>query len=77
MTDTIIVYIAGKEMARGQVTSYGQVSYNQQTYLSVIDFYTDSIQRIYNSDAHDWWQLKKQHYNNCYVHTKAKYINTA
>ena len=43
MTDTVIVYIAGKEMTRGQATPQGQVTHNQQTYVSVIDFYNDSI----------------------------------
>jgi len=70
MSDTVIVYIAGKEIARGNATSRGHVTYNQQTYLSVVDFYIDSIQRACAQDVDDWWQLKKHHYNNCYISAK-------
>jgi len=63
--DTVIAYIAGKEMARGHATSQGHVRHNQETYLSVTDFYTDSIHRI-SSQNDDWWNVDKQCYNNCY-----------
>jgi len=72
MSDTVIVYIAGKEMARGQATSHGHVSYNQQTYLSVIDFYTEWVQRVCTSKDHHWWPLNKHHYNNCYISKKSQ-----
>ena len=65
MGDTIIAYIAGKEMARGRTTSQGHVTYNQQTYVSVTDFYIDSIHRI-SSIGDFWWNDDKHHYNNCY-----------
>jgi len=63
MGDTVIVYIAGKEMARGRTTPRGHVEHNQQTYLSVTDFYIDSIHRI-RGDF--WCNDDKQDYNNCY-----------
>ena len=67
MTDTVIVYIAGKEMTRGQATPQGQVTHNQQIYTSVIDFYNDSIHKCIPCEFDDlWWKGTKQWYNNCY-----------
>lgn len=63
MGDTVIAYIAGKEMARGRTTPQGHVTHNQQTYVSVIDFYNDSIHCIHGDFE---WNDDKQHYNNCY-----------
>ena len=63
MGDTVIAYIAGKEMARGRVTAQGHVTRNQQTYQSVTDFYMDSIHCISSVGDYD---DNKQHYNNCY-----------
>ena len=67
MPDTVIVYIAGKEMSRGQATPQGHVTHNQQTYVSVIDFYNDSIHKCLPCEFDDlWWKGTKQWYNNCY-----------
>lgn len=61
MSDTVIVYIAGKEIARGQATSKGHVTHNEQTYLSITDFFNDSICSL---EADFWWD--KQQYDSYY-----------
>ena len=67
MVDTVIVYIAGKEMARARTTSQCYVTHNQQTYLSVIDFYTDSIQCTCASEFEEYCtQVNKKQYDKCY-----------
>jgi len=61
--DTVIAYVAGKEIARGRGTPEGHVTHNQQTYLSVTDFYIDSISSTVGGS---WWDNDKGHYNKCY-----------
>jgi len=65
MGDTVIVYIAGKEIGRGYTTIHGYVIHNQQTYLSVIDFYTDMIQNKLMM-VFEHCQMDKIQYNYCY-----------
>tara|TARA_B110000093_G_C12960083_1_gene406813 strand:+ start:1696 stop:1935 length:240 start_codon:yes stop_codon:yes gene_type:complete len=65
MGDTVIVYVAGKEMARGYTTSMGYVTHNQQTYISVIDFYTDMIQHTCALEFENC-QMNQKQYNYCY-----------
>jgi len=66
MVDTVIAYVAGKEMARARATSKGHVTYNQQTYLSVIDFYTDLIQYTSTLKFGKYSQVNKKQYDICY-----------
>jgi len=65
MGDTVIVYVAGQEMGRGCATSKGYVTHNQQTYLSVKDFYTDMIQHTLTMKFENC-QMNKKQYNYCY-----------
>jgi hypothetical protein len=67
VVDTVIVYVAGKEMARAPATSKGHVMYNQQTYSSVINFYTDLIQYTCALKFDKYYsQVNKKQYDICY-----------
>jgi len=72
MTDVIIAYIAGKEMARGRGTKKGHVMFNQQTYQNVTDFYNDTIEKTCPSEHQrdiGWWKHRHdttKQYNACY-----------
>ena len=75
MVDTVIVYVAGKEMARAPATSKGHVTYHQQTYLSVIDFYTDLIQYTCASKFEKYYsQLNKKQYDICYKSVQSVWL---
>ena len=62
MGDTVVVYVAGHEIGRGCTTSNGHVTHNQQTYLSVKDFYTDVIQHALTMKFENC-QMNKIQYN--------------
>ena len=67
MTDTVSVYIAGKKLRTGHGSPLGHVTHDQQTYISVVDFYNDSIHKVYTCEFDDlWWKGTKQWYNDCY-----------
>ena len=69
MTDVVIVYIAGQEMARGRANREGHVLFNQQTYQNVTDFYNDTVEQtcIFEHQGDLWNQpVATEQYITCY-----------
>tara|TARA_B110000091_G_C13480481_1_gene335926 strand:- start:109 stop:429 length:321 start_codon:yes stop_codon:yes gene_type:complete len=55
MTDVVVAYIAGKEMARGRGTKQGHVMFNQQTYQNITDFYNDTVAKTWVLEQQGVW----------------------
>ena len=66
MSDVVVVYIAGQEMARGRANKQGHVHFNQQTYQNTTDFYNDAMAK--NPRDMKWWtrSVTKSQYKACY-----------